>query len=74
MLEIVDDKKRDEIRGSMLVETIIKHMIELQEEVIQIDASEDVRKQMYSHLVTDASQFNSVQRMETTIALAFVQN
>ena len=74
MLEIVDDKKRDEIRGSMLIETIIKRTIELQDEVIQIDATEDVRKQIYSHLVTEASQFNAVQRMETTTALAFVQN
>ena len=54
----------------MLIETVIKRTIQLKDEAIQINASKDVRDKIYSHLIYDASQFDTVQRTEETRAMA----
>ena len=72
LLEIVNDKNRDEIRGSLLVDTIIKRTIQLRDEVLTLNITDHVRKQISSHLVTDTNQFDCVTRTETTQRLATI--
>ena len=61
--------KKENIRGSMLIDTIITRIIEMTNEVITINTSNDVRDQIYKHLNEDSNQFNAVRKTEITQAL-----
>ena len=65
-------KKRDEIRGSTIVNIVIKQTIELQNGVLTLNATDNARRRIYLHLITDANQFESVRRTEITGALVLM--
>ena len=74
LVENVNENKRDEMRGSMLVETIIKGTIQLRNEVLALNISEDVRKRIHSHLISDNKQFDTFIQTNTTGALEAILN
>ena len=72
LLEEVNENKRDEIRGAMLVRTIIDGTIKQCVEVQQLNVSNAIRNQVYTHLTNENSQFESVRRNEITEGLASI--
>ena len=58
--EVVDDKTRDDIRGALLVDTIITQTIKMRDEIIFLNVDNRVTKQTYAHLIADNNQFDTV--------------
>ena len=53
----------------MLIETIIRKTIEIREDVLTLRTGNDVRQNIYSRLISEANQFDTVRQNETTQAL-----
>ena len=71
-LEIVNEKMRDDIRGSMLISTIIKRTIQQLDDVLSLNVSDDIRLQVWNHLTDDTTQFDTTMRNEVTESLASI--
>lgn len=56
----------------MLIEKIVKRTIQITDDVLTINTTNDVRDKIYKHLVKDANHFDTVQRKETTQALIYI--
>ena len=59
--EIVKDNSRDNVRGSLLGETIIKETIKIGEKLNKMSASEEQKKKIYIHLMDINNQYEKVQ-------------
>ena len=66
------DKKIEDIRGSMLVDTIITRIIQMTNEVVTMNTTDYVKDNIYTYFAEDANHFNTVRRTEITQALISV--
>ena len=58
----------------MLIDTVITRIIEMINEVLIINTSNDVHDQIYKYLNEDSNQFDTVRRSDTTQALLSVMD
>ena len=65
ILEVVNDEERENIRGSILIDAIITRTIEMTNEVLTMNASNDACDQIYKHFNEVSNQFDIVRQTET---------
>ena len=71
-LEIVNEKMRDSIYGSMLISTIVKRTMHQRDEVLTLNVSDDGCLQVLHHLIGDTTQFDPTIQNEVTETLASI--
>ena len=64
ILEVVDNKNNENIRGSILIDTIIIQTIQITNEVITMNTTNDVKDNIYTYLAEDVNHFDTVRQTE----------